>query len=70
MHKSEDSAVFFKKKNPNEMIIIKYLHENNGWQISPSKYLEVETQSDWRNFLFLIKIAAFNKHHIFSSSHW
>lgn len=48
MHKSEDSAqVVSGEKSQKKIIILEHSHENDGWQISSSKYYEVEIQSDW-----------------------
>ena len=48
MHKSEDSSqVVSGEKSQKKIIILEHSHENDGWQISSSKYYEVEIQSDW-----------------------
>lgn len=48
MHRSENSAQVPLGEKP-KVMIMKHSHENEGWQISPHKSYEVETQSDWQN---------------------
>lgn len=47
MHRSEDFAQVVSGEKSQKKIILEHSHENDDWQISSSKYYEVEIQSDW-----------------------